>query len=60
MLDLQLIAVAVIVALAGAYVARATWRAWAGRKGGCASGCVKCTTPVPTPEGKGRISLPQI
>ena len=57
--DLQLLAVALIVALAVAYVGRSAWRTWAGKKAGCASGCGKCAAPD-SPEQKGRISLPQV
>jgi hypothetical protein len=35
----QLIAVAVIVAGAALYLARRTWRTWAGKKTGCGKGC---------------------
>jgi hypothetical protein len=56
---MQLVATLAIVALAAAYVARSTWKAWTGRKTGCASGCGKCATP-PAPEPKGRIALPQV
>jgi hypothetical protein len=56
---MQLVATLAIIALAAAFVARATWRAWAGKKTGCASGCGKCSAP-PAPEPNGRISLPQV
>jgi hypothetical protein len=56
---MQLVATLAIVGLAAAYLARSTWRALAGRKAGCASGCGKCAAPTP-PEPKGRISLPQV
>jgi hypothetical protein len=56
---MQLVAALAIVTLAAAYVARATWKAWAGKKGGCASGCGKCAAPA-APEQKGRIALPQV
>ena len=55
---MQLAAVVVIVGLAAAYVARATWRTFAGRKVGCGSGCGKCATPAPK-EPEGRFPLPQ-
>ena len=35
----QLVIVAVIVAAAAWYIARATWRTWSGRKSGCGGGC---------------------
>lgn len=56
---MQLAATLALIGLAAAYVARATWRAWAGKKAGCASACGKCAAPAP-PEPKGRISLPQV
>jgi hypothetical protein len=60
-MELQLIAVVVIVAAAAAFLIRATWKTWTGKKSGCVSGCGKCGTPAPsTPEAKGRISLPQV
>jgi hypothetical protein len=40
-MDWQLIAVAVLVAAAAAYLARQTWRTWRGGKGGCGGGCGK-------------------
>jgi hypothetical protein len=36
-MDWQWFAVAVCVGVAGAYLARQTWRTWAGRKAGCGS-----------------------
>ena len=48
-----------IVGLAAGYVARATWREWAGKKAGCGSGCGKCAAPA-AEQPKGRISLPQV
>ncbi|MDB5308733.1 MAG: hypothetical protein JWO38_2935 [Gemmataceae bacterium] len=61
-MDIQFVAAAVIVGLAAAYSARATWRVWAGKKSGCSSGCGKCAAPpAPAgPEQKGRVSLPQV
>lgn len=56
---MQIVATLSIVALAAAYVARSTWKAWTGRKTGCASGCGKCAAPAP-PQPKGRIALPQV
>ena len=56
---MQLAAVVVIVALAAGYVGRAAWRAFAGKKVGCGSGCGKCAAQA-TPEVPGRISLPQV
>jgi hypothetical protein len=57
--DVQLVAAVTVVALAAAYIARATWKTWFGKKAGCGSGCGKCATPT-APEQKGRISLPQV
>jgi hypothetical protein len=48
-----------MIGLAAAYIARATWKTWSGKKTGCASGCGKCTAPT-APEPKGRFSLPQV
>lgn len=56
---MQLAAVAVIVALAAGYVLWSAWRAFAGRKAGCASGCGKCAAPADPPH-PGRVSLPQL
>lgn len=43
-MDWQLAAVGLIVAVAGAYLLRRSWRTWFGRKaGGCGSGC-HCNT----------------
>jgi hypothetical protein len=56
---MQFAAVVVIVALAAGYVCRSAWRAFAGKKVGCGSGCGKCAAPAP-PEAAGRISLPQV
>jgi hypothetical protein len=56
---MQLVATLAIIGLAAAFVARTTWRAWAGNKAGCATGCGKCSSPAP-PEPKGRFSLPQV
>jgi hypothetical protein len=56
---MQLVTTLLIVGLAAAYVARAAWREWAGRKSGCGSGCGKCSAPAP-PETKGRFPLPQV
>jgi hypothetical protein len=55
---MQLAAVVVIVGLAAGYVARATWRTFAGKKAGCGSGCGKCAAPAPK-EPDGRFPLPQ-
>jgi len=55
---MQLAAVIAIIGLAALYVARSTWRTWAGKKSGCGSGCGKCAAPA-APEEKGRFPLPQ-
>lgn len=57
--DVQLAVVAVVVGLAGLSVARAAWKAWAGKKVGCGSGCGKCAAAAPPATGN-RISLPQL
>jgi hypothetical protein len=44
-MDWQLVAVVPIVALAGGYLLRRTWRAWGGRKAGCGGGC-GCKAPA--------------
>jgi len=55
----QLIGVGVLVALATAYVLRATWRTWGGASGkGCGSGCGKCATVAAEPQKTGRFPLP--
>jgi hypothetical protein len=56
---MQLAAVIVIVSLAAGYVVWSAWRAFAGKKLGCGTGCGKCTAPA-SPELRGRISLPQL
>ena len=56
---MQIAATIAIIGLATAYVLRALWRPFAGKKAGCASGCGKCATPA-APEPKGRIPLPQV
>ena len=56
---MQLAATLTIVGLAAAYLARGVWRAFAGKKAGCASGCGKCAAPAARQE-KGRIALPQL
>ncbi|MEO2090152.1 MAG: hypothetical protein ABGY75_11725, partial [Gemmataceae bacterium] len=55
----QLVAVIALVGLAVAYIARATWKLWAGWSKGCGSGCGKCG-PTEAAPAKGRVSLPQI
>lgn len=48
-----------MVALATAYVLRATWRTWGGASGkGCGSGCGKCATVAAEPQKTGRFPLP--
>ncbi|HJZ59095.1 MAG TPA: FeoB-associated Cys-rich membrane protein [Gemmataceae bacterium] len=58
--EVQLIVVAVLVALSAAYVVRSAWRTFFGKKAGCGSGCGKCAAPPATPQPEGRISLPQV
>jgi hypothetical protein len=57
---LQLIVVALVVALAAGYVLRATWRTWfSAAKPGCGSGCGKCAASAPEPQqANGRRPLP--
>ena len=57
--DVQMVVAAGIVGLAAAYVVRATWKMWAGKKAGCGSGCGKCSTPAAPPQN-GLMSLPQV
>ena len=54
----ELIALA-LVALAAAYWLRGLVRTGRGSKGGCTSGCGKCSAPTPTTQGK-RIGLPLV
>lgn len=54
----ELIALA-LVALAAAYWLRGLMRTGRGSKGGCTSGCGKCSAPKPEVSGK-RIGLPQV
>lgn len=55
----QLAAVLVLVAAAGLFLARSTWRTWLGPAGGCGSGCGKCATPADEPATR-RIALPRV
>jgi hypothetical protein len=57
---LQLVAVALLVALAATYILRATWRTWFGAsRSGCGSGCGKCAASAPEiPQASGRRPLP--
>ena len=56
----QLLAVYVLIGLAGLFVARATVRTWfTGSKAGCGSGCGKCpAAPTAEPVPTKRIGLP--
>ncbi len=58
-MDGQLIAVIAMIAVAAAYLGRATWKTWSGTKVGCGSGCGKCATKS-APPPKGRFELPQV
>jgi hypothetical protein len=58
--DVQLIIVLALIALAAAYVLRASFKTWFGTKAGCGSGCGKCAAQPPASPQKGRIELPQI
>ncbi len=58
--DVQLVVALAVVAAAGGYILRATWRTWFGPAKGCGSGCGKCATPAAEPPPPGRISLPQV
>jgi hypothetical protein len=55
-MDWQLVLVVPVVAAAGLYLLRRTWRTWAGQ-GGCAKGC--CGAPAKeTPAGRpGQVSF---
>ncbi|WP_439627132.1 FeoB-associated Cys-rich membrane protein [Gemmata sp.] len=56
----QLLIVAVAVAAAALYVARASFKTWFGKTAAaCGSGCGKCATTTDPPP-KGRIELPQV
>ncbi|MBX9627349.1 MAG: FeoB-associated Cys-rich membrane protein [Gemmataceae bacterium] len=57
---MQLTVTLIVVGLAAGYVARATWRTWAGRKSGCGSGCGSCSAAKPQPpaDPPGRVGLP--
>jgi hypothetical protein len=57
-MDWQLLTVGVIVAGAVLYLARQSWRTWAGTKsgcGGCGGGCGK---PSKTGQTKGPVLIP--
>ena len=58
----QLAVVLMLVVAAGAYLLRATWTTWAGKRSGCGSGCGKCAKPATDASvaPKGRIALPQV
>jgi hypothetical protein len=56
-MDWQLPLVALIVAVALAYLARQTWRTWSGGKGGCGKTCA-CTGATAAPPGDAdRVTL---
>ena len=60
-MDWQLALVGAAVAAAVGYLARSAWRTWfAGKPGGCGSGCGKCATPADEPKATGRITLPRV
>jgi hypothetical protein len=54
----QDILVNLLIATAGLYIARATWRTWSPRATGCATGCGKCAAPAET--NTRRVALPQV
>jgi attachment p12 family protein len=58
-MELQLVAVWVIVAAAALYVTRAFWKSLRGSGKGCGSGCGKCT-PTNEEAKDGRIPLEQV
>ena len=51
--------VLLIVAAAGGYLLRQTWRTWAGGKTGCGSGCA-CPTKPESPATSAIIPLDQL
>ena len=53
----ELWAVAVVIAVAVAYLTWTAWRTVAGTSKGCGSGCGKCATPA-EPAKTGRRALP--
>jgi hypothetical protein len=57
-MDWQGIAVLVCVAAAAAYVARQTWRTWAGRKAGCGSCSCNASTAAAQPIGSASLISP--
>ena len=57
-MTIQYAIVLALIAGALAYIGRATWKTWSSSKGGCASGCGKCSAPVKAVPG--RLSLPTI
>lgn len=60
-MDWQLPTVVAVLAFSLVYLARASYRTWfASSKSGCASGCGKCATPVPSTTPSNRIQLPQV
>jgi hypothetical protein len=56
-MDWQLVVVLVIVAAAVLYLARASWRAWRGKKAGCGGGCSCAKTPATNTEANGHVTL---
>jgi hypothetical protein len=56
-MDWQLLIVLVVVSVAGAYVARATWRTWRGAKSGCGGGCACPGGKAASPAGDARGNL---
>ncbi len=59
-LEMQLAATLALVTLAAGYVGWSAWRAFAGKKVGCGSGCGKCAAPAAPDAQPGRIALPQV
>jgi hypothetical protein len=57
-MDWQIGIVSLIVAVAGGYLARQTWRSWFGAKAGCGGGC-GCSTQKGTAPAEGRLVPPE-
>jgi len=58
-MEMQLLAVYALIGLACLFVARAGYRTWFGKpKGGCGSGCGKCSAPPAEARPSRRVGLP--
>jgi len=59
-MDIQVIAVIVLVAVSALYVMWAGYRSLTGARSGCGSGCGKCAAPAEETKRPGMIQLEQV